>query len=275
MECPDPKLRYLPGGLRAARPVVRRSRRSATTRGGGWSRLALDAVGSVGLHLFALVLALLLPGLLERDVFQDTSGERARVAAFVPTSERLMPLPFDELEETPPRVVPELTPDEAVLVETPVDALPEAREQELSDWPPVEPLAALHAASWKRPLPEPVLADPSEAEVAAVEPPASPPPEAEPSLPAEAEVDEPLAVLSPPPVYPRKARRLGWEGTVELRMRIDAEGAVLGVEVMSSSGHGVLDRAAQEALGRWVFRPRQASDPLVRVFRKRLRFALD
>jgi protein TonB len=48
--------------------------------------------------------------------------------------------------------------------------------------------------------------------------------------------------------YPRLARRNGLEGVVILKLTIDEDGTVLSVEVEQSSGHGVLDRAALEAL---------------------------
>jgi protein TonB len=48
--------------------------------------------------------------------------------------------------------------------------------------------------------------------------------------------------------YPRLARRNGLEGVVILKLTIDEDGTLLSVEVEQSSGHGVLDRAAMEAL---------------------------
>ena len=50
--------------------------------------------------------------------------------------------------------------------------------------------------------------------------------------------------------YPRAARRSGAEGTVWVRFVLDRRGALRGSEVMTSSGHDVLDRAALELLRR-------------------------
>jgi protein TonB len=67
-----------------------------------------------------------------------------------------------------------------------------------------------------------------------------------------------LAYARPPaaPVYPGAALRAGHEGTVLLRIHVDARGAPTHVEVARSSGHSVLDRAAVSyALKRLRFKP--------------------
>jgi protein TonB len=55
--------------------------------------------------------------------------------------------------------------------------------------------------------------------------------------------------------YPQRARRLGIEGTVVLLLRVEADGTVARVEVATSSGHEILDRAAAEAAALWRFAP--------------------
>ncbi len=57
------------------------------------------------------------------------------------------------------------------------------------------------------------------------------------------------------PEYPARARRRGWEGRVLLVVRVRADGAAESVRVASSSGHGILDRAARDAVRRWRFNP--------------------
>ncbi|HEX4836236.1 MAG TPA: energy transducer TonB [bacterium] len=47
----------------------------------------------------------------------------------------------------------------------------------------------------------------------------------------------------------------GAEGTVALRALVSADGAVRSVEVATSSGSPVLDRAAADAVRRWRFTP--------------------
>ncbi|MDE0538655.1 MAG: TonB family protein [Rhodospirillales bacterium] len=66
-----------------------------------------------------------------------------------------------------------------------------------------------------------------------------------------------------PPRYPRRARRDGLEGRVVLSARVSAAGRIVGLEVVRSSGHEILDRAAVRAVNRWTVRPaRQGSKPV-------------
>jgi len=60
--------------------------------------------------------------------------------------------------------------------------------------------------------------------------------------------DRPARLVSEvQPVYPREARSRGWEGGVVLGVSVGTDGSVTGVEVRSSSGRAVLDRAATAA----------------------------
>jgi len=67
----------------------------------------------------------------------------------------------------------------------------------------------------------------------------------------------PLAYESAsPPRYPREPARLGQEGTVLLRVQVDASGNVIRVEIQQSSGVRQLDQAAQRHVQRhWRFHP--------------------
>jgi TonB family protein len=65
----------------------------------------------------------------------------------------------------------------------------------------------------------------------------------------------PALVAGPAPGYPDSARRRGAEGDVRCRMRIDALGCVIAVEVIGTSGSAVLDEAARTGLMAWRFRP--------------------
>jgi protein TonB len=56
------------------------------------------------------------------------------------------------------------------------------------------------------------------------------------------------------PEYPREARRLGKEGTVILKLSLDASGEVGTVEILRSAGFG-MEEAAREAALRSRFRP--------------------
>ena len=60
---------------------------------------------------------------------------------------------------------------------------------------------------------------------------------------------------NPWPRYPAAARRRGIEGEVLVEVRVGADGAPAGVEILRSSGSALLDAAAVEALERWRFEP--------------------
>lgn len=65
---------------------------------------------------------------------------------------------------------------------------------------------------------------------------------------------------TPRPDYPESARRAGREGRVLLRVLVDDQGRTKIVEINSSSGSDVLDRAAAEAIRRWRFHPARHGD---------------
>lgn len=65
---------------------------------------------------------------------------------------------------------------------------------------------------------------------------------------------------TPQPEYPESARREGREGRVLLRVLIDAHGRTKTVEINTSSGSSILDRAAAEAIQRWRFHPARYGD---------------
>lgn len=58
-----------------------------------------------------------------------------------------------------------------------------------------------------------------------------------------------------PPVYPAEAARRRETGTVIVLIRVSSLGTTEGAEVITSSGHRSLDRAAVEAVMAWRFRP--------------------
>ena len=57
------------------------------------------------------------------------------------------------------------------------------------------------------------------------------------------------------PIYPRTAKKCGWEGTVLVRVTVETNGRASKAAVSRSSGHKVLDDAAVKAVKRWSFRP--------------------
>ena len=58
----------------------------------------------------------------------------------------------------------------------------------------------------------------------------------------------PVQKPSPPPAYPERALRQGWEGRVEVAATLDRTGHVVAVRLHRSSGHEPLDQAALQ----WV-----------------------
>ena len=64
---------------------------------------------------------------------------------------------------------------------------------------------------------------------------------------------EPLAQVEP--VYPAAALRSREEGTVLLRVEVDAGGLPVSVDIERSSRSRELDAAARDAVSQWTFRP--------------------
>jgi protein TonB len=60
---------------------------------------------------------------------------------------------------------------------------------------------------------------------------------------------------NPEPTYPTASRRLGEEGTVQLRVVVSVEGNPVRVDMHRSSGHPRLDEAAAAAVREWRFGP--------------------
>jgi len=67
----------------------------------------------------------------------------------------------------------------------------------------------------------------------------------------------------PAPAYPRLARNRGWEGTVEFKIRVLANGEVGEVKMKNSSGYKSLDQAARRAIKRWRFTPASRAGKVV------------
>lgn len=60
---------------------------------------------------------------------------------------------------------------------------------------------------------------------------------------------------NPLPVYPKIARRRGYEGKTILRVKVLADGKTGRVEVEESSGFEMLDNAAVDSVSKWIFMP--------------------
>ena len=63
---------------------------------------------------------------------------------------------------------------------------------------------------------------------------------------------------APEPPYPSRAKRMGWQGEVLLRIHVGADGFPREVRIVRSSGHAELDRSARnQVLRQWRFSPPQ------------------
>ncbi|MER3447592.1 MAG: hypothetical protein C4291_12500 [Candidatus Dadabacteria bacterium] len=69
------------------------------------------------------------------------------------------------------------------------------------------------------------------------------------------EVGYPDYKINPKPNYPMIARRSGYEGVVLLRVFVLENGRVGKIELEKSSGYGILDKSAIDAVKDWVFIP--------------------
>ena len=62
-------------------------------------------------------------------------------------------------------------------------------------------------------------------------------------------------LYAPRPDYPHEARVKHLEGRGDFVMHVRQDGTVSRVEVVRSTGHGILDRAVIRAFNQWRFRP--------------------
>ncbi|MBE9521210.1 MAG: energy transducer TonB [Proteobacteria bacterium] len=89
-------------------------------------------------------------------------------------------------------------------------------------------------------------------------------------------VARPMYRENSPPTYPKRARKRGYEGTVVLQVLVNRQGRVDELRVDSTSGHAMLDRAAQGAVERWLFEPgRQGNKKMAMWVKVPVTFKLD
>jgi len=78
---------------------------------------------------------------------------------------------------------------------------------------------------------------------------------AQPFQQREETVSIPSYFKNPFPIYPKKSRRRGEEGTVILRVKVDPQGTPESIDIQASSGFSELDHAAIETVRQWKFKP--------------------
>jgi len=234
-------------------PRARGGRRAAAKRG-AW---AGSAVLSLGVHAGALGLVGLL-ALVPRMVGSETetAGVRlpwaealAEVAEAEPWDFAPVPAELPELETPVTEADPTLSP-------MPWSEPPPPRVEQLPPDPEVDPMPP---AVEPEPVTEEVQETEDETDPVEEPEPAEPQPEGE-ALPEGQAPDlggdsEPVLEEAPTPKYPRLARARGWEGVVEVRITVAADGSVTDAQVETSSGHTLLDDSALEAVRQWRFKP--------------------
>jgi protein TonB len=86
----------------------------------------------------------------------------------------------------------------------------------------------------------------------------------------------PRFVYQPKPDYPFLAQRQGWEGTVVLEIELLADGTIGEVNIVTSSGHLLLDDVALKTVQTWRHAPVQRNGtPVTRRAYLPIRFQLD
>ncbi|PCK33700.1 TonB family protein [Pseudoalteromonas piscicida] len=63
------------------------------------------------------------------------------------------------------------------------------------------------------------------------------------------------ALSNPDPIYPRLSRKFKEQGTVLLKIYIEADGSVSEIEIHESSGHSRLDQSARATVKHWQYQP--------------------
>ena len=188
-----------------------------------------------------------------QNISITVTAPRPQSIAVSPEAERAVPV-------TTPAAIKEQLPAPAVATQstTALAAKPTLKKQPLSAASSSESEAIeANRTELKRPAPEKVAAikaepeKPKQPEIADVTVSATP-------------LQEPVyqqqpAFLKPPqpPTYPRMARKRGTEGQVMLRVELNEAGDITALSVEHSSGSGLLDRAAQDAVEKWQFAPAQ------------------
>lgn len=208
---------------------------------------------SVFVHALGISGALVTAGSSGPEVRWAAAAESAMTARSALWAECLAPV-----ESAPPPQPPAIT-EEVMPTSVCIEAvLPDPDLADLAALADEVAEPGAHTASELRDPPRAHAAPDWLAQVVA--PRAAPMPNTEPAptVAADAEASafvrpSPAAGSNVPPRYPFVAWRRGFEGTVSVLLEIDERGAVTAAHVADSSGCGLLDDAALEALRGWRF----------------------
>ncbi|MBK7015286.1 MAG: energy transducer TonB [Sulfuritalea sp.] len=162
-----------------------------------------------------------------------------------------LPAPLAVLSVSLLPPAPEIRPQPDIL---PPKPLPVARKPV----PAPVPDPTVLAAPADSPSPSPIAVPPAPTPVPAPAPVAATPVAA--PTPPRFDADY---LDNPKPAYPAIARRMGEQGRVVLRVRVDAQGLPIDVQLHASSGSERLDASALQTVRRWKFVPaRLGNEPV-------------
>ena len=196
------------------------------------------------LTLVVLVHAGLLGGLL--------NAQPRLAEAVVPPRPLMVSLIAPEIEVPQPQ--PESRPRPPEAVSKPLPPPPVLTAQRPLPTPEPQPVAEIAQL-----LAEPVAEALPPTAPASMDAPKTAPSAAPPTPPRPADY-----LANPKPSYPSLSRRRGEEGTVRLNILVNPDGSVARLELVKSSGHPRLDRAAIDTVqSSWKFEPaRQGGMPV-------------
>ncbi len=223
--------------------------RPSTSLGGSAVRALLCAVAVLGIG------AALLARLSVRSMMTvPPPGDVIRITVSVPVRKPLPPLPpLPDFRMSPPLWIP---PAPALSAQPP--EMTEYVPPPLPDTPSTDPIAVTDFPELPEEPPIPRrrhIAHPAPHPAASL----SAPPSASLRIPAESPAPTftpPSYRSAPPPPYPAALRQRGIEGTVRLRVSLDAAGIPLSVTILQSSGHSDFDSVAEDwVLHYWHFSP--------------------
>jgi periplasmic protein TonB len=266
------------GTLNQGAPNRRSPIRGSSNRG-----LIVTLLVSLGLHLAALIVVLLLlhtgvpvadgperptevelvmeehKGDLRPTVKSPQSPAEARPEAEHPTETQAPPVrtPIETKAETPAAAEPAMAPDPEPELDAPLldsglmaKPTPAAAPAKESDPAPKHPTAVPEATAGAQSTPQ--AAQPGlTVTLGGTDSPSDARAWGDRIIPA-----TPDAVFhNRPPEYPAEAALNGEQGTVILMIHVSPAGSTAGVDVLRSSGYALLDRAARDAVLRWRFLP--------------------
>lgn len=217
-----------------------------------WASLGISALAlGVGAGALALQRLGIEPYVVGFQGFWVAEPQGAAMAvAQVEPVELLSPLPED-VAVVPPTVAEVAPPSPALLEEVELPPMPELLAAEADDAEPFAP----PAASSRRTVDRRTAAAAPRAASAAQRV-ASAAAEVPASAAQEGEFTPPAYWKAPKPPYPASMRQSRIEGSVQLRIALDAQGHPRRVDVVGGSGHVEFDSAARLwVLEHWQFKP--------------------